>query len=179
MAEPIYLIETTLEKEDYRRFLYTATFFKEKLTFPLIALMSLGGSVLISLGEPWRSVPTVLLLWAALFVLSVAGICLMVETKNRQRVKTDRSALFGSKVILKFYEDSLSVEQPAFSSSSTLGYDQFYALLESREYYIFYFNANQATLIRKKDIAKEAEFRDFLKGKFWGRYKTTGFSKKP
>lgn len=175
MMEPIYLIETTMEKEDYRKFLYTATFLRNKLVIPLIALISLVGSVVISAGEPWRKLWTVLLLWGVLFVLSVAVICLRVEAKNKQRIKTDRTAAFGSKAILKFFADSLTMEQPAFASVGTMGYDQFFELLESKDYYIFYLNANQATLIRKKDVADKEGFEKFIREKFAGRYKTTGF----
>lgn len=171
--EPIYLIKTTMEREDYRKFLYTATFLRNKLILPIIALISLVGSLLISAGEPWRSVLAVVLLWVVLFVLSLVAICLRVELRNKQRIKTDRTAVFGSTAILKFYPDCLVIEQPAFDSVGRADYQQFYELLESKDYYIFYLNANQATLIRKKDVADQLGFEKLLREKFAGRYKTT------
>ena len=52
-----------------------------------------------------------------------------------------------------------------------LKYEQFYALMESRDYFIFYLTANQASLIRKKDVDDLDAFREFIVQKFKGRYK--------
>ena len=46
-----------------------------------------------------------------------------------------------------------------------------YALMESRDYFIFYLTANQASLIRKKDVDDLDAFREFIVQKFKGRYK--------
>ncbi len=177
MTEPIFQIETTMDKEDYRKFLYTATFLRNKLILPLVALTSLVGSIVISLGEPWWSPWSVILLWVALFILSIAVICLQVESRNKRRIKTDRTDTFGSKAILQFYAESVTIEQPSLASVGTLGYGQFYEVLQSKDYYIFYLNANQATLIRKKDVSDIVGFEKFLREKFVGRYKTTGFGR--
>ena len=59
-------------------------------------------------------------------------------------------------------------------SSGELRYDQIYQLLETHDYFIFYLTANQASLVRKKDVTDVAAFRTFLQEKFAGTYKKMG-----
>jgi len=43
--------------------------------------------------------------------------------------------------------------------------------MESKDYFIFYLTANQASLVRKKDVDNLNAFKDFIVEKFKGRYK--------
>ena len=49
MEEAKIIINTIMTKEDYRKFLYIATFRRNKVILPLLGLISLMGSLLISL----------------------------------------------------------------------------------------------------------------------------------
>ena len=48
MEEAKFIINTTMTKEDYRRSLYIATFRRNKAIIPLLVLISLVASILIS-----------------------------------------------------------------------------------------------------------------------------------
>ncbi len=172
MTAPIYIIETTMEKEDYRKFLYTASFLKNVYTLPLIGALTLLGAVVISWVNDFFTFLGVVLLWVVLFACSTAMICYRIERKNRQRVRTDKTGTFGSKSVLKFYDDHLVMETPSAEATMSLAYPQFYQLLESKDYFIFYFNSHQASLLRKKDIQDTAAFRRFVKDKFHSSYKS-------
>ena len=63
------------------------------------------------------------------------------------------------------------MENEAFKSTGELRYDQFFAVMESKDYFIFYLTINQASLIRKKDIDDPDAFREFIVGKFESKYK--------
>ena len=72
---------------------------------------------------------------------------------------------------LKFYDDRIAIENKELKSTGELKYDQFYALIESKDYFIFYFTMNQASLVRKKDIEDPNAFKEFLVEKFRDKYR--------
>ena len=109
--------------------------------------------------------------WVFLFALAIGAVLFKVEKKNAQRVKTDKTGAFDSINTLKFYEDRIVMENETLKSMGELKYELFYALMESRDYFIFYLTANQASLIRKKDVDDLDAFREFIVQKFKGRYK--------
>ena len=63
-------------------------------------------------------------------------------------------------------------ENKELKSTGELKYSQFYALLESKDYFIFYLTVNQASLIRKKDVENLSVFREFLVEKFGEKLKS-------
>ena len=105
-----------------------------------------------------------------MFCLAVAAVALRVEYANNRRVATDNTGSFDSLNILSFYDDRLVMQNLSVSGTGTLAYSRFYKLLETREYFIFYLNANQASLLRKKDIPDPQLFGEFIRQRFLGRY---------
>jgi hypothetical protein len=63
------------------------------------------------------------------------------------------------------------IENESLKSSGEMKYDQFYYLMESKDYFIFYLTANQASLIRKKDVDNLEGFKEFIVGKFESKYR--------
>ncbi len=170
MQQPRFLIQTTMEKEDYRKFLYIATFCRNKFTIPLVAAMALVGSLIVNLKNNSLHLQGFLLTWIFMLVLAVGAVCFRVERQNKQRVTTDKTGTFGAESLLHFYEDKVVMETKSLNSTGELRYDQFHRLIESKEYLIFYLTANQAALIRKKDIENIAGFKAFIVPKFSNRY---------
>jgi hypothetical protein len=160
-----------MSKEDYRRFLYIATFRKNKLIIPFLSLISLVGSILISFERGSFSFNRFIISWILLFALAIAVILFKVERKNVQRIKTDKTGTFDSVNTLKFYDDRIIMENKSLKSTGELKYNQFFAVMESKDYFIFYLTANQESLIRKKDVENLKEFKEFIIEKFKNRYK--------
>jgi len=171
MEEPKIIINTTMSEEDYRKFLYIATFKRNKFVIPFIGLISLIGSLIVSYESGVLNYIRLIISWIILFAAAIAVVVFKVERKNAQRIKTDKTGGFGSINTLKFYEDRIVFENEKLKSTGELKYSQFYALLESKDYFIFYLTINQASLIRKKDVDNLNEFREFLIGKFINKYK--------
>ncbi len=63
------------------------------------------------------------------------------------------------------------MENEALKSTGELKYNQFFAVMESKDYFIFYLTVNQASLVRKKDIDNLNAFKEFIIGKFKSKYK--------
>jgi len=160
-----------MSKEDYRKFLYLATFKIKRSTFPLLALFALGGSILISLDGSRLNLKSLIVSWIFLFALAIMVVVIKIERRNTQRIKTDKTGTFDSINTLKFYDDGIVMENKERKSTGELKYDQFFSLMESKDYFIFYITVNQASLVRKKDIDDPNAFREFIIGKFEGRYK--------
>ena len=171
MEEPRIVINTTLEKEDYRKFLYIATFRRNKFIIPFLVLISFVGGLLIGIDYDGLSLTRLFLSWILLFFLAIAIVLFKVEKKNKQRIKTDKTGTFDSVNTLKFYDDRVVMENESLKSKGELMYNQFFAVMESKEYFIFYLTMNQASIIRKKDVKDVKELKDFLVEKFQGKYK--------
>ncbi len=171
MEKPKIIVNTTMSKEDYRKFLYIATFRRNKAIIPFLGLISLIGGIIISFDNGYLDFIKLIISWIALFALAIIVVLLKVETKNAQRIKTDKTGAFDSINTLKFFDDRIVMENKALKSSGELKYSQFYALMESKDYFIFYLTANQASLIRKRDIDDLSAFREFIIKKFENKYK--------
>lgn len=158
-----------MSKEDYRRFLYIATFKRNKLIIPLIGLISFVGSLIISFDN--FSFMRLIISWILFFAFAIVVILFKVERKNAQRIKTDKTGTFDSVNTLKFYDDKIVMENKSLKSTGELKYNQFFAVMETKDYFIFYLTVNQASLIRKKDVDNPDEFREFICEKFRSKYK--------
>lgn len=170
MKEPKFTIITILEKEDYKKFLYVATFKRNRLVIPFIVIISLLGSLIANINQ--FNFISLGLTWVIFIILSLLVICIKIEVNSRKRFRTDRTGTFGSENILQFYDDKVVMVNDAYHSKGELEYKNFHELCESKDFFLFYLSSNQANLIRKKDIQNEENFRAFLVGKFQNRYKT-------
>lgn len=171
MDSPTFIIETTMEPNDYRTFLFIATFLRNPFTIPMIAGIAGLGACLFELSNDSFAVVPVLSMWIFMFVIAIGVLCFKIERKNKQRIRTDKTGTFGSKSILKFFEDRIVIETPSLQGTCTLRYEQFFQLLESKDYLIFYLNKNQASFIRKKDLTNPNDFLPFITKKFENKYK--------
>ena len=171
MEQAKFVINTIMSREDYRKFLYIATFRRNKGMVPLLGLISLLGSLIISMESDSLNLTKFLISWIGLFALAIAVAVLRVEMRTAQRLKTDKTGAFDSVNTLKFYEDRIVMENKALKSKGELKYNQFYALMESKDYFMFYLTANQASLVRKKDLDDLNAFKEFMVKTFGKKYK--------
>lgn len=106
-------------------------------------------------------------------MVAILVIIFKIEIKFRKIIKTDKTGLFDSPEILDFYADFLIVKSKVFEGEIKVKYTQIYKVFESKNYFINYFNANQATLIRKKDMKSEVidSIRSLYKKNITDKYK--------
>lgn len=170
----LFTVKTKMDKEEYRKFLYLATFKKSPIIIPMILLIAAIGAVIIAFENGSFNSIAFLIMWGLMTILAFVTICFKVEHKNKKRTKTDRVGTFGTYQTILFCEDYVIVVNDSIEGKSKIRYDQFYGVLESKEYLIFYYNANMASLIRKKDIDDEykIEIIKLLKKKFGKIFKT-------
>jgi len=169
----LFTVETTMEKKDYRRFLYTATFCRRKAVIPFILLISAAAAALLAYEHSYFDVIKFIIYWLFLAAAAVLAIIFQVERRNKQRINTDKTGAFGAKETIDFFEDFLTIKSTAFAGETSIQYSQFYQVLESKDYFITYFNMNQAALIRKEDLDSETtdKLRALLQRKMGRNYK--------
>ena len=168
-----FAITTKMEKEDLKKFMYIATFFRKKSTIPMLVTVSLLGSLWVNLA--WGNVTTLgfFIVTMIMLIFIVGVICFKIERRVKQRIKTDNTGTLGSESVLRFYEEHLEMESETFRSHSELRYDQFYELMETKDFYMFYISANQAYMLRKKDIKADecSAFCEFMRYVYGAKYK--------
>ena len=169
MEQPEIIINTTMSKEDYRMF-YTWQPSEEISIIPLLGLIAFAASIILSLDSGNLNFTKLIISWIALFALAIAVVVFKVEMRNAQRIKTDQTGAFDSINTLKFYDDRIVFENKELKSTGELKYSQFYALMESKDYFIFYLTINQAALVRKKDVHNFKAFKEFVVNKFGNKY---------
>ncbi|WP_313756833.1 YcxB family protein [Tissierella sp.] len=155
MDNKLFTVKTSMTKEDYHKFLYIATFRRSKIVIPFIVAFAALISALLAYGEGQFNAMEFFIFWILLIFVSFATVIFKVERRNKQRIKTDNTGVFNSQDTLDFYEDFLIVKNTAIEGQSKIRYNQLYQVLESKDYFINYFNMNQASLIRKKDMDDE------------------------
>ena len=171
--EKFYII-TKMDQEDHKKFLYITTFVKRKTGLILTAVMSVMAGLAISWILECVTLGAVTLIAVAYFLLIIGIQCYKINKLNKQRAKTDKAVGFGAESHLHFYEDYILMEVPVTKGSGQLRYDQIYEIMETKDFFAVYTSANQASLIRKKDIKTEelGAFTGFLKEKMQKQYKT-------
>ena len=138
----------------------------------MLGLISLVGSMILSLDSGNLNLIKLIISWVLLFTLAIIVVLFKVERRNAQRIKTDKTGTFDSINTLKFYDDKIVMDNKALKSTGELKYNQFFALMESKDYFIFYLTINQASLVRKKDVDNLNAFREFVVEKFGSKYKS-------
>lgn len=171
MEDAIFTVETRMEKEDYRKFLYTATFRKSVFTLPLIGAMAFFGALIVGRLRQFYAPAFLLLTWLLFCVLAIGAVCFMVEVQNNRRFKAVGADASDSQSRMILCEAKMTVTLLTTGEAMALGYDQIRLLLESKDYFIFYVGANQAFLMRKRDARDPAAVGAFLAEKCVGRYR--------
>lgn len=172
-----FLIKTKLKEKDFKKFLYLATYFRKKITLPLMYTLSLIGSLGITYldasSQEEFSIITAFVLSIVIFVLAIVMMNFKIARANKMRIKTDKIGTFDYECKLCFYDEYITFEMEETKAYSQIKYEQFFEVIESKDFYMFFVTSNQASIISKKDIDEKDldKFSEFIKSKFKNNYK--------
>lgn len=169
----LFTIKTSINKKDYSRFLYIATFLRNKFTIPAIIVITALMAGFVSYNNRIFELKSFLIYWLILLIITLFAIVVKIEFQSREREKADKSGILKSIETLEFFDDILVIKSTAFKGKSKIKYYKFYEVIESKNYFIIYFNRRQASIIRKVDLEDSLvdELRDLLTGKIGNKYK--------
>lgn len=174
MADKAHFTVTTfMDKEDYRKFLYFATFRKTPALFVALILLS-GISSLLLLFILKVFNPVVFAgIWVFMLLSCIAALSFKVERLTKKQINNNPEQLFEFPSILTFYENELVASNRNAEGSTRLAYHEFLSITETTDYIIFYFTDTTANLLRKRDVDKEelSQIREFLKEKAGKKYR--------
>ena len=174
METPLFQVDTHMERKDYRKFLYIATFFQNPFVIPAILVMCGVVAVLASRQMGRSDLFYMVALWGAISALVFSAVCFNVEGKNRRRVAAAQQAgALDRRLVMSFSEQEFFLENPAREASRHLTYEEFHLLMETKDYFIFFLTKHQVTLLRKRDMKEEEldSFSAFIRRKFGKRYR--------
>ena len=83
MEEPKIIVNTTMSREDYRKFLFIATFRRNKFVVPFIGLISLIASLIVSFEYGVLDFTRLIISWVILFSTAIAVVVLKLKGKMR------------------------------------------------------------------------------------------------
>lgn len=169
----LFSVKTSIDKKDYHKFLYIATFLRRKLMIPMIIIVSAIMAGVVAFNKEVFQFTEFFIYWAILLGITLFAIVVKVETRNREKIKADKiNGSLKAHETLEFYDDFVVIKSTAFKSKSKLKYYKFHEIIETKNYFIIYFNRQQASIIRKVDLDNETIenlkklFIEKLKGKY-------------
>ncbi|MEG1164269.1 MAG: YcxB family protein [Anaerovoracaceae bacterium] len=173
MAEPKFVVETELKRKDYIKFLYVSAFFKKKITVPVLmgAAVAISAFIGIRLGKD-TPLDFLIFFLGALAVL-LCGVVIRVQSKGVRKIKKIRKEFYGKPSTYKFYKEGLVLEtgKDEDKVKSSLKYENFYGVIETKKLFILYFSQLQGSVFRKEDVEDVETFTKFLRERFGNRYR--------
>ena len=160
-------IKTHMEKEDYKKFLYSVTFLKSTKSIGVLVAIALVAAIFLTIDGTGFNIVKFLGYFALFLLIGLISIVLKIEKLNKARVKSDKGLLFNSVNELDFYDEYIQVKNKSFESDSKIPYEIINKVSQTKDFYLIYLNNNQASVIRKKDINETEEniLKEILKEK--------------
>lgn len=168
-----YKFTTTMEREDYRNFLYLITFKRNHSVWLLILFLTVLLSVSISLFTGGIKPLNLLIIAFFMLLVIVSALCIRLESKVKKKYKKTKETQLKKEQTVKLYETEIEATNRSREGTTTSTYDNFYEIWETKDYFFFYFTKDSCSLIRKKDIPSN-QFDDivaFLKEKLNHKFK--------
>lgn len=169
--EPIFKVRSMITESDYKKYLKLVIFKGKKTTIPMLVILPLILSLIISYFSGIFEIKAVLYLFVVFTVISF-GVTFFKLLITYTRVKLmDTKSLFNTYNTFYFYEDEIVSENDDIEGKNRVKYISFYQVLESKEYFILNFSDFLVQIIRKKDFDNNEELTKFLKEKLNTRYR--------
>lgn len=168
-----YKITTTMEREDYRNFLYLITFKRNTSVWLLILFLTIILSISISLITGGIKPLNLLIIAFFMFLVILSALCLRLESKVKKKYGKSNAKLLKKDQTLSLSEQGIEATNRSKEGTTSSSYENIYEIWETKDYFFFYFTKDLCSLIRKKDIPKEQydEIISFLKEKLKSRFK--------
>lgn len=166
-------IKTYIEKENYRKILYTTTLLRSGKSIPFLLVIAFIAAVLLTFDKSGFNIVKLLVYFIIFLIIATLSIVLKLEKLNKATIKSDNIGLFNSENTLDFYDDQIIIKTKFLEGEVKIPYEYISKVIETKEFYLIYLNNNQASVIRKKDITEieEKDLRELYKEKLKDKFK--------
>ena len=169
--KPNFALESIMSAKDLRKMVYIGTFLRNYFTIPFVFLLCFGGNYLMASINKITDTKLIIETFVFLFLMTILLMCFRIERRNKKRIKYDGAVILNRPLKLDFYDDRIESSTGERSQKASLGYESFFQLIETKDYFLFYHNISQVSLLRKKEIENVDKFREFIVAKFPKKYK--------
>lgn len=172
-----FTVRTAMGKEDYRKFLRFSVFRKNRFFMPGLAIFALILSFLANYDPAGLSLVSIFICWLIFMAVAFLILHFKIERMIKRRISSDKLGTFDTYSTLTFMENSFTTENSVINSTAEILYEKLFSVLETKEYFFFYLNASQASIICKRDFDSPdhcTAFSEFLKQVLGDRYKRLG-----
>ena len=169
--DSLFSVETTIEKKDYRKFLYLHAFILTKFTLLYLIIAPILTGIGINCILEDFPIKYFVLYVIILSIILVNVVLLKLECQLNHLIKTDK--FWKSTRKLDFYKDYIISSNSIAECESKMKYEQYYKVIETKEYFLCFHNVNIASIIRKKDMESEIcdKLMDIFKEKMGKEYR--------
>ena len=102
----LFIVKTYIDKKDYHKFLYIATFFRRKFMIPILLVVSAIMGYFVAINKEVFSWREFFIYWILLLLITLFAIVVKIETRNREKRKEDKkSGIFSACETLEFFDD--------------------------------------------------------------------------
>ncbi len=170
-----FQVDTHMERKDYRKFLYIATFFQNPFVIPAILVMCGVGAVLASRQMGRSDLFYMVALWGAISALVFSAVCFNVgRARTAAGIAAQQAGALDRRLVMSFSEQEFFWKNPARDTSRHLTYEEFHLLMETKDYLHLLSSPNtRSPLLCKRDMKEEEldSFSAFIRRKFGKRYR--------
>ena len=169
--EAILQVKSKFDKKDYKNYLFLASFKEKKSTLPFIFAMPLVISIIISYFTKILSLKSVIFLYLPFVAIALGVVLLKIAISLLKIGLVDTSNVFDTYNTFTFFEDNIQVENEKVEGASSFEYKHIYKVLESKEYFLFYFSNVIVSIVKKQDIEDYEKFSSLINLKLGKKYK--------
>ena len=165
MKSTDFVIRSSLEKEDYKKYLFIDMFDFRKIF--MIFLISCIVTLSLNYVNHTMSINTIVKYFAIFF-----GIVMIMRVVQVYSMYYGIAKMYDKGELRGHNTDELTIQNSAKNGSVTLKYDIFNSVISTKDFILLYATARQCSVIRKKDVENIDEFLIYLQDKFKKVYRT-------
>lgn len=166
MSEVLFKIKSDIGRDDFRAFLYHSILLKHVWTLPLYIIMPPLVSFGVSAAGGYVDVQMNLLFTVIMYVLIAGIIVFRAERSMKRRDKENPNMMKLTPTTFTFYDNVILNAKK--TGNVRVPYTMMTNACESKKRFFLYFDNRKAMVIRKEDVARDADlgaFRKFIKSK--------------
>ena len=166
MGPVIFKFSSLISDKDYRKFLYYKAFIKNPFSIPIMILICLIVSMVVSYtGDNFKLIP-ILSLTAITSILMILAQCSQIEQKSKTASLTGTLGPVGYPVEFVFYAEDMEIISSPNQNKNLIDYTDIYAFYNTKDFYLFYSERYTMRMLKKTDIDDINKFDEFIKEKF-------------
>lgn len=169
MKQSEFVVRTSMELDDYKKFLFIDKFQREKVI--IYAVISIFVSLIVNYINKTMNATSFIKYFAIFFLVFMLVRLLKIWSTYQGIKKMQRLNQLGYTNIFSFKEQDLTIQNSKIDGSTNIKYKDIGFVKETKDFILLYVTPKQCSAIRKKDVTDINAFIEFLTEKFAENFK--------